>query len=378
MSTSIEEIQESVRAASSEHAPLSIKGRGTWTSAYKHASAARELSLWNYAGVQEYVPGNLTMTVRAGTTLKEISDVAAAENQWLPLDPLGDADGTVGATVATCSYGPLVTGFGTPRDLVLGVEAVLGTGEIVRGGGRVVKNVAGYDLSRLLTGSWGTLGPITEITLRLFAKQETETTIAIQLEDRKEKSERLIQEIRSGPFYPWAFEMIDRQLAASLGLSEAAAVLLVRIGGSSNLVSSQVKSLPGEEISGDIWQKFSTVRHSWSVRLSGLPSRLFQTWESAAQLVGAVGAGYRSATPERGMVRIFFPDAVESARLFTALGQFSASSRASGLKIVTEAMPSVSPLSSFDQNRTVTNALSAGIKRVFDPHNVMNPGFLSQ
>ena len=88
-----------------------------------------------------------------------------AHDQWLALDPAGD--GTIGATVATCSYGPGATLFGTPRDAVLGMTVVLGTGEIVRPGGRVVKNVAGFDLTRLMVGAWGWLGVITEITLRV-------------------------------------------------------------------------------------------------------------------------------------------------------------------------------------------------------------------
>jgi glycolate oxidase FAD binding subunit len=84
-----------------------------------------------------------------------------AERQWLALDAFGSPEGTLGATVATASAGPLAHAFGTPRDNVLGLEFVTGEGEVVRGGGRVVKNVAGFDLVRLLTGAWGTLGAIT-------------------------------------------------------------------------------------------------------------------------------------------------------------------------------------------------------------------------
>ena len=101
--------------------------------------------------------GDLTLTARAGTTLANIARATAAEGQWLALDPHGSASGTLGATIATASAGPLAHAFGTPRDNVLGIEAVTGTGEIVRAGGRVVKNVAGFDLTRLFTGAWGTL-----------------------------------------------------------------------------------------------------------------------------------------------------------------------------------------------------------------------------
>ena len=379
MSQAIEEIQEAVQRAGKSRAPLNIKGRGTWPSAYRHVSAAADQSLWNYAGPQEYVPGNLTMTVRAGTTLAEIAEIAAAENQWLPLDPFGDANGTIGATVATCSYGPLITGFGTPRDLVLGVEAVLGSGEIVRGGGRVVKNVAGYDLSRLLTGSWGTIGIITEVTLRLFAKQETESTVLLPLPDKRDAAEKLIKGIRSMPVLPWAMEMLDAQLARRLDLGTQPA-LIFRFGGNENLVRSQVNAIAAlgasTSIENGIWSKLSALPTGWSMRISGLPSRLFDTWDAAARLIAAVGSGFRTATPERGIVRLFFPRDADSGKLFTALGQFAAGAQA-GQRIVVEAMPSVSPFSYSDRG-AAHNDLMSGIKRVFDPNNILNPGFLPQ
>lgn len=378
VSQAIEEIQEAVRKAADSHSPLHIKGRGTWTSVYRHASASQELSLWNFAGPQEYVPGNLTMTVRAGTTLREIAEIAGAENQWLPLDPFGNDAGTVGATIATCSYGPLVTGFGTPRDLVLGVEAVLGTGEIVRGGGRVVKNVAGYDLSRLLTGSWGTLGAITEVTLRLFAKQETEATVVVALPEKRAAAEKLLAGIRSAPIYPWAMELLDPQAGRALNVTGETALAL-RFGGNESVVKSQValiKSLCAtQELSGDFWTRLTQLKHGWSMRVSGLPSRLFDTWDAAARLVASVGTGMRTATPERGVARIFFPSEIDSGKLFTALGQFA--SAPSGTRIVIEAMPSISPLARFTES-DVANCLSAGIKTVFDPKNILNPGLLQQ
>jgi glycolate oxidase FAD binding subunit len=381
MSQAIEEIQETIRNAFAARAPLSIKGRGTWIGAYKHVSAAKDLPLWNYAGVQEYVPGNLTMTVRAGTTLAEIAEIAAAENQWLPLDPFGSNAGTIGATIATCSYGPLVTGFGTPRDLVLGVEAVLGTGDIVRGGGRVVKNVAGYDLSRLLTGSWGALGAITEVTLRLFAKQESEISMIVPLPAKRETAQRMINAIRSGPVFPWAMELLDAKFANALGLTSAdESVLVLRFGGNQNLVQSQASNLPtagaGSRISDDFWKSLAEFQHAWSMRISGLPSRLFDTWDAAASLVASVGAGYRMASPERGTCRLFFPDNVDSGKLFTALGQFSAANHGRS-RIVIEAMPSISPLS-FSDRGTTHKDLAAGIKGVFDPNNILNPGLLPQ
>lgn len=380
MSRSIEEFQELIRLAP-ERLPLKIKGWGTWTTAYEHASAPNNLSLVDYAGVEEYVPGNLTMTVRAGTRLAEIAEIAGAENQWLPLDPFGHYLGTIGATVATGSYGPLVTAFGTPRDLVLGIEAILGTGEIVRGGGRVVKNVAGYDLCRLLTGSWGALGAITEITLRLFAKQETESSVAIPLPERRESAIALMHAIRTAPIYPWAMEIIDARLAATLGAGDSPLVVM-RFGGNENLVRSQLATVMGlgesRVVPNDFWNRLITIPNAWSLRLSGLPTKLFETWDAAARMLAHAGAGVRTIAPERGTARIFFPEDVDTGELFTRFDQFARSAQATGLRINVEAMPSISPFVTYTADRSVATSLSARIKRAFDPDNILHPGLLPQ
>lgn len=381
MSQSIDDIQHTVRSAAEARRPLAIAGRGTWKSAYRHASAAQELSLWNYAGVQEYVPGNLTMTVRAGTTLHEIAEIAGAENQWLPVDPFGDPEGTIGATVATGSYGPLVTGFGTPRDLVLGVEAVLGSGETVRGGGRVVKNVAGYDLCRLLTGSWGTLGAVTEVTVRLFAKQESESSVAIQLPEKRESALAMMRTLRIAQIYPWAMEVIDANIAGALGVGDTQ-LLVMRFGGNEDLVRSQVSTVSGlgetEIVPGDFWSRLTAIPHAWSLRISGLPTKLFDTWDAAARMLALAGSGMRTISPERGTARILFPPDIDSGTLFTRFNQFASSAQSSGVRINVEAMPSVSPFATYGAERSAAKSLYAGIKHVFDPNNILNPGFLPQ
>jgi len=147
--------------------PFRIVGNGTWLGAGRPVPASRHLSVQPITGVVEYVPGDLTMTVRAGTRHAELDAITRREGQWLGLDPVMCAGGTIGATIATASAGPLVHSIGAVRDIVLGLETVAGNGIVSRGGGKVVKNVAGYDLVRLHTGAFGTLGIITEVSLRL-------------------------------------------------------------------------------------------------------------------------------------------------------------------------------------------------------------------
>jgi glycolate oxidase FAD binding subunit len=172
------EIAAAVRDAAAARSPLRIVGRGTWLDAGSPVDASERLSLADDAAIVAYVPDDLTVTARAGTTLGELAATLSVQDQWIALDPEGASDITIGATVATCSYGPAAAFFGTPRDQVLGMTVVLGTGEIVHAGGRVVKNVAGFDLTRLMIGAWGTLGVITEITLRVRSRSMRRDSVA--------------------------------------------------------------------------------------------------------------------------------------------------------------------------------------------------------
>ena len=107
--------------------PLRVVGAGTWLSDGVLVDATETVSPLGHAGVIEYVPGDLTITVGAGMSLGAIAEATAAHDQWLTLESFGSPSGTIGATVATASSGPLSTGFGTPRDIVLGLEVVTGT-----------------------------------------------------------------------------------------------------------------------------------------------------------------------------------------------------------------------------------------------------------
>ena len=176
------DLRDAVREAIARRRTVRVVSGGSWLDANRPVRADTTLEAGGYEGIVEYEPGDLTLTARAGTTLDEITRATAANGQWLALDPLGDPSrATLGATIATGSYGALAHHFGTPRDMTLGVQFVSGMGDMVRGGGRVVKNVAGFDLTRLVTGSWGTLGVLTEVTVRLRALPAVEATLLIEV-----------------------------------------------------------------------------------------------------------------------------------------------------------------------------------------------------
>lgn len=121
----------------------------------------------------QHEAADLTVVVPASATVAEINDVLAAEGQWLPIDPPHPERATIGGVLAVGAGGPLRTRYGLPRDLVLGMTVIRADGELVKAGGRVVKNVTGYDLMRLWCGSLGTLGVITEVALRVLPVQKT-------------------------------------------------------------------------------------------------------------------------------------------------------------------------------------------------------------
>ncbi|MEW9669921.1 FAD-binding oxidoreductase [Ammoniphilus sp. 3BR4] len=137
------------------------------------------LSLAEYRGIVEYSEGDLTMTVKAGTTMKEIQQFLSENRQMLPLDPAWPEDATIGGVIAANDSGPKRCRYGSARDLVIGMRIVYPDGKILRTGGKVVKNVAGYDMNKLFIGSMGTLAVMSEVTLKLRPKPKCERLVLL-------------------------------------------------------------------------------------------------------------------------------------------------------------------------------------------------------
>jgi len=369
---------ETIIDAADAGTPLRISGRGHWMDAGRASAATRILSMANHTGVVDYVPGDLTITVRSGTTLAELDRITRAERQWLPLDPFGSRDGTIGATIATGSFGPLAHGFGRARDLVLGLEFVTGDGKVVRGGGRVVKNVAGFDLVRLVTGSWGTLGVITEATLRLYAISSEPVTMTLNLPDGVKGISQRIGPILDGGVAPYAVEIVDAALAARLGLP-AKTQVLVRIGGNSAAMAAQrdfLAALGGaHELEADVWGKLGLVDDAEAgemppivIRFSTLPGRIVDLWTNLQRSGIPIPGVMMHATPSLGIVRCILPGSSSLDAVESLVGT------ASGATRLYERLPS-SLWDSMSQSVT-DDRISQRIKRAFDPGNILNPGIL--
>ena len=181
------QVLDTVSWAISDRKPLEIVGHGSKRGIGAPMQVAHTLDLSALSGVTLYEPEELVLTARAGTSVADIETLLDENNQELQFEPMdyrallgSDAErGTVGGLLACNLSGPRRIKAGAARDHVLGIRAVTGRGDVIKSGGRVVKNVTGYDLSRGLSGSWGTLGVFTELTFKVLPKAETCSTLVL-------------------------------------------------------------------------------------------------------------------------------------------------------------------------------------------------------
>ncbi|MCX5570749.1 FAD-binding protein [Kaistia nematophila] len=179
------EIEAIVHEAAQSKSALAIHGGGTRPIG-RPVHAERTLSTQLLTGITLYEPSELVISARAGTPLSEIQETLAANRQRLPFEPIdyrqllgGHGTPTIGGMTASNSSGPRRIHAGAARDSLIGVRATTGRGETIKTGGRVMKNVTGYDFVKLLAGSWGTLGVLTEVTYKLVPEAETERTLLL-------------------------------------------------------------------------------------------------------------------------------------------------------------------------------------------------------
>ena len=178
----LQAIIERIRTCAKDATPLRIRGGGS-KDFYGGPLAGEPLELSAFRGISSYEPSELVVTVRAGTLLAELEEVLAGQGQCLPFEPPrfgGTASGTVGGMVAAGLSGPARASVGAVRDYVLGASMVNGRGELLTFGGQVMKNVAGYDVSRVLAGSMGVLGVISELSLKVLPVAPAEATLAFE------------------------------------------------------------------------------------------------------------------------------------------------------------------------------------------------------
>ena len=238
----MEDIVEGFRSRILERKPLRLKGGGS-KDFYGGPLPGAVLETGGYSGIVSYEPTELVVTARCGTPLAELESALAARRQFLACEPPRFGTGTVGGAVATGLSGPRRASAGSLRDFVLGVKIMDGEGRVLKFGGEVIKNVAGFDVSRLMTGSLGTLGMILEVSLKVMPLPVGDATLRFEMPQDK------------------AIDAMNRWAGQPLPLAAGSwqdGVLTVRMSGAQAAVASACQKLGGELLAAAAAAEFWT------------------------------------------------------------------------------------------------------------------------
>lgn len=218
-----EEIAEVVRVADRHGLKITPSGRGTKRGFGGLAEMVDIcLSLREYSGIVEHSAADLTLVVRSGTTIKEIQDYLAPYGQMLALDPFWPEQASIGGVIAANDSGPRRFRYGSARDHVLGLSVVYADGQILRSGGKTVKNVAGYDLNKLFVGSMGTLGIINTVTLKLLPRPKFNSVCLISFPNLDmAEIRRFVIQLLDSTLEPVSIELISPSLCRQLLSAES-------------------------------------------------------------------------------------------------------------------------------------------------------------
>ncbi len=376
---STEEVCQCLRVCAEFQATVVPAGAMTWLECGNPLrSADVVLSLERMNRVIEYSPPDLVAIVEAGLSLHEFQALTKREGQWLPLDSAGSNDSTLGALAATAASGALRLAFGTPRDYVIGLRLAHIDGTESKSGGRVAKNVAGYDLNKLYVGSYGTLAVITEVNLKLRPLPERQATMLITAK----KSARLLdlaKRVFASEAQPASIFLTSRRSVVS---SEDA--LLIRFIESQAAVEYQLNEVTrmldedfravtlSDNDAETVWQQAVNDDElaDIAVRLS-LPLSLVTDFFQ--KLLEMREVGFASADIGVGVIRLAFE--AEGSRAVELIKAMRVEAASVGGTLFVERAPS--PVrEEADAWGEVGNlgVLMKGLKRNFDPQSLLNAG----
>jgi glycolate oxidase FAD binding subunit len=377
-----EEAALAIVAARAERRPLSIAGGNTRAGLGRPAQAQGTISTAALRGVTLYEPAELVIAARAGTPLAEVEQRLAEKGQALPFEPMDhrallatSGEPTIGAVAACNISGPRRIAAGAARDSLIGVRLVNGCGEIVKSGGRVMKNVTGLDLVKLVCGAYGTLGLLTEVTFRVLPRPERETTLVLEGLADAQAIAALTQalgspyEVTGAAHLPAALGAITSRTL--LRLEGFGASVEHRLGELTKLLWDRRAHTLGGDASRTLWREvrdaaYLAQPHGDAVwRISVAPTRgpdvvaklrpagrYFYDWGGGLVWLACDGSGDAGASAIRA--------AVASVGGHATLVRAPAEVRAA----VDVFEPLAAPLMK----------LTAGIKASFDPDGILNPG----
>ncbi|MGH7865883.1 MAG: FAD-binding oxidoreductase [Candidatus Binataceae bacterium] len=374
----IAELAELVRKCEADRIPLAPLGAGRTLSQIRRVPVPLGVSLARMNRIVAYEPDDMTIVLEAGTSLGEIERLTAPRRQRLAIDPHDPRVTSIGAAIGAAHAGPLRLSEGTVRDLLIGIQFVGHDGRIVRAGGRVVKNVAGYDLMKVMTGSFGTLGIVTEATFKVRPVAEGYAIAAASFERATEAFDaaRRLRDALSLAH----LEVLSRAIAAAIG-GVAKPTVFAGISGSPLEVQHQ-KSLIARTLSEPVeflddasaiagYQRLRDAR----LERATLSARLAVT---AAELPAAIAACDAEfvAHAGSGVAELYLArdlDASTAARTVTAWRD--AAHRARGNLRLLAAAPEIrKAVDFFDRPPDGALGLMRRLKQAFDPAAVFNPG----
>jgi glycolate oxidase FAD binding subunit len=327
--------------------------------------------------VTEYEPADLVISALAGASLAQLADRVAAHNQFIALDPAVSPRSTIGSTVATGAAGPLRYAHGTPRDQTLGLEIVTGDGRVLHFGGRVVKNVAGYDIVRIMTGSRGTLAFITRVSMRLKPQPEVDRTAVVKAGSFAAIAD-ITDAIMATKLDPAAIEIVSEPLARQLQ-DIVGWLLLVRVHGNADAVGdavARIRSAAGAAVidvadGATAWRNLAALEAAApvNIRFANLPSLLRDTTATAlntAELGGLDGSRIAMHAGD-GIVRVMADHTASAATDVIARARVDMEQR--GGTLIVDRMPNSAALDAF--GHTDNLRLMTSIKQVFDPAGIL-------
>ncbi len=346
---------EQVQAALARQTPLHIQGGGSKAFYGLPVQAEDRLELSPHRGVIAYEASELAITVRAGTRLAEVQALLAAQEQQLPFEPPHfGANATIGGAVACGLSGPSRPYLGSVRDAVLGVKLINGRGQVLSFGGRVMKNVAGYDVSRLMVGALGTLGVLLEVSLKVVPRPKVRVTL-VQTCGPQEAIARMRHWARLPLSFTGSAWESGRLYARLCGSEEALAEATARIGGEPL----------SEEAAGRFWRDlrehrqrfFQSPEPLWRLSVAPATPLLELRGEQVIEWGGALRWYKTSVAPDE--LRVIARRAGGHATLF----HYDASQLPHDGNVFAPLDPT-------------TMRLTAAVKQAFDPSGMFNPGHL--
>ncbi len=383
---SVDELSRLVALA--HDAGLAVTPRGSGSSLAMGRPPARldmVVDLQGLARIVEYSPDDLTVTVEAGVTAGQLASLLGAHRQFLPVDPPGAAGRTLGGLVATNATGPLRCRYGGLRDLLLGVRFVQADGVVTWGGAKVVKSVAGYDVPKLMVGSFGTLGILAELTLRLHARPECERTWLVTFSSAS-AADQLVAAVLDSSIQPMRLQWLNARALGEAGGPAAPVAVAVALGSVEAAVVEQGERLrdlakrSGGELHGVTerwWSAWDRILYSGQVmlRVAVPASGLAATASAIEEALREDPAHVVAACAATGVFTIIasdavigtLPRAVETLRSFVSEhgGHVMVARAPQSMRGIIDPWGGVDP-SAFQLMRR--------LKQTFDPAGTLNPG----